>query len=41
MSPVSIYSYEDSLNEAKRVLLVFKKAIVSDLNDELKRVLNE
>jgi|TARA_R110000744_G_scaffold95623_2_gene184701 hypothetical protein len=41
VSPVSIYSYEDSLNEAKRVLLVFKKAIVSDLNDELKRVLNE
>ncbi len=41
VSPVSIRSFEEDQNELKRTLLIFKQTVVSQIYDELRKVLNE
>lgn len=40
-SPVSIRSYEEDLNESKRTILILKQTVVTQLYDELRKILNE
>lgn len=41
LTPVSIYAYEEQLNEAKRIILLPKASFVEQFKQELRKTLNE